>query len=1054
MIYFPTPNTRLAIPWIISLFLFLTSGLFSQEYRFEHLTISDGLSENSVISIYQDNRGFLWFGTIGGLNRYDGYTFKVFKNDPKDSLSIGGNYIVVVKEDNEGTLWVGTYQGGLNRFVRETETFVRYGNVEGQLQGLADNSAISLLHDSQDRFWVGTVKGGLNLLNRETGTAVTFKMNRKDSTSIGGNIVNCLAEDKSGTIWVGSSHHYPSGNVHTLNRLNSLDQLAPDSINAQFTRYLHDPEDDQSLNNSSLSTILLDPLDENSLWIGTRHAGIGKFNIDDGTFLRYLHNPQVNSSLSNNKVYNMFFDRSNRLWIGTFGGGLNLMHNDDQSFFTYRHQKENPASINDDKVISITQDNSGNLWLGTHKAGINKLNFQSNQFRHFGPGAEATVELNSSFASAIYEDSNEDIWIGTQKGLNKYTIDTPHTQYWEHDPADPSTLTHNWVYAIEEDNRGNFWVGTYGGGLNLMDKKTGRFKKFVHDKNNPNSLRDNDVLSLKSQGDFLWIGTRGGGLSRLDLNTLMFKNYSQDSKDLTKISDNIVRDILIDKDGIFWLATSGGLNRFDSATERFTQFKHDEQHPESINNDLVITLLEYSNDEIWVGTINGLDRFNKERQTFERINGLPNNVIHTIVKDKSGSIWLSTNGGICQFIPETRSFKNYTVDDGLSTNEFNQNVALLSSKGEVFFGGPQGLVSFFPDSLKDNHFKPPVVLTNFLLFNQPVELSTMEKPTPLTKAISEVQDITLSWEDKVFSFEFAGLDFTNPKKNDYAYMMEGFDDNWIPAEKRRFATYTNLDPGEYLFRVKASNNTRNWNEQGKSLKITIQPPYWETWWFRLLVVLTAVVIPLLIYRNHVMNLLALERLRVRIASDLHDDIGGTLNAIVMQSELLKSGLQADKIPERVDKIGIMGREATRMLSDVVWSIDSRNDSLGDLVDHIKDFVDLMFSKQNIELSYKIEGLNLQKSVDINLRQNLYLISKEAISNIAKYAEADKVDISLINTSESFTMCISDNGKGDSDSTRRTGHGLRNMELRAERLNGTVTFQNDSGFVVLYKGPAV
>jgi len=1039
---------------ILPIFICLLTVVFAKDYRFEHLTIEDGLSENSVLSIYQDSRGFLWFGTIGGLNRYDGYNFKIFKNNANDSSSIGGNYIVVITEDNDNNLWIGTYQGGLNRFVRDNETFIRYGNGEKQRKGLSDNSAISIFHDSHDRFWVGTIKGGINLLNRETGAAHVFNYDPKSVYGISGTIINSITEDSNGNIWIGSSFNSPSGNIHSLNRLDSLNIFSQDSAYATFTRFYEHPQDQSNSINSSISTLLQDPTDKGILWAATRDAGIGKFDIASGRFSWLQHNPQVKTSISNNRVYNMFFDGNNRLWACTFGGGLNLLNRKNNTFQNFRNNPAVSSSISDDKVIFATEDLSGNIWIGTHKAGLNKLNPKANQFRHYGAATGESGQLSSSFISSIYESKDGHLWIGTQSGLNRFSPDQKSNQIWKHNPSVSSTLGNDWVYAIEEDNRGNFWIGSYGGGLNLMDRKTGRFTRFLNEPNNPNSLRDNDVISLKSSGDYLWIGTQGGGLNRLNLDDFSFKHYSYDPKALTQISNNTVRDIEIDNEGIIWLATTGGLNRFDPMTEEFEHFIHDPQNLSSISNDLVITLLEYSDTEIWVGTINGLNRFDKKTQTFRRQQNLPNEVIHTILKDKNDTIWITTNGGICKYLPESDSFRNYTTEDGLLANEFNQNVALLGKDGQLFAGGPMGLISFYPDSLKDNTNKPLVVLTNFLLFNEPVGVTTKETPSPLNKTISELDELILSWEDKVFSFEFAGLDYTRPEKNDYAYMMEGFDESWIPAGERKFATYTNLDPGTYTFRVKASNNHGIWNTEGSSLRLTIQPPYWETWWFRLLVLLGIILIPLLIYRNRVLNLLALERLRVRIASDLHDDIGGTLNAIVMQTEILKSGIDEEKIPEKLDRISDMGRDATRMLSDVVWSIDARNDSFGDLIDHIKDFADLTLGKKEIRIDYKISGIDLKKPLDINVRQNLYLISKEALSNIAKYANASIVQFDMINQQDSFTLRIRDNGTGLAENSRRSGHGLRNMDLRAERLNGKVSFNDSDGFTVLFTGPTL
>ena len=469
------------------------------------------------------------------------------------------------------------------------------------------------------------------------------------------------------------------------------------------------------------------------------------------------------------------------------------------------------------------------------------------------------------------------------------------------------------------------------------------------------------------------------------------------------------------------------------------------------------SIYEDAQGALWLGTVSGLNKLvlgegaAPQTPSFTRYtekDGLPNDFIYGILGDAEGNLWLSTNKGLSKFndrLPPGKKFRNYDVQDGLQNNEFNVGAYHRGHSGALYFGGVNGFNIFFEQRVKDNSHAPPVVLTAFRVFNEEVALDT---------AVAEIKTLALSHQQNFFSFDFAALDFTQPEKNRYAYKMEGFDRDWVQAETRRYASYTNLDPGQYVFRVKGANNDGVWNENGAAVKITIRPPFWKTWWFRLLAAAAAFGALSLLYRYRVSRLLEMERLRVRIASDLHDDIGSTLTKISLHSELIQHSADAGEIKESLRKIGAMSRELITTMSDIVWSIDARNDTMGDLVDRMREFAAGVLPAKAIAFSFDATALVLPQKLPVNVRQNVYLIFKEAVNNITKHAEASHVAIQLKSSNGTFSMTVSDDGKAWRDDENQTGQGLRNMRMRAERIGGRLEIYRDPGYTVSLTAPAL
>jgi len=834
--------------------------------RFNHITIEQGLSHNSVYSIFQDSKGFMWFGTLVGLNKYDGYKFTVYTHDPDNPASLSHNAVMAIYEDRSGVLWIGTHAGGLNRFDRDTEQFIHYQHDPADPHSLGHNRVLSIYEDRSGTLWICTEGGGLNRFDRDTEQFIRYQHDPNDPKSLSGNNVTSFYEDQSGELWIGT---HDGG----LNRF--------DRDTGQFIRYQHDPADLQSLSSNWVDSFYEDP--SGTLWVGNV-GGLDRFDRDTGRFIHYRHDPADPHSLSENKIARMYEDHSGNLWIGTPGQGLNRFDRDAGQFIRYQYDPNDPQSLNDNRIRSMYRDRSGVLWIGTKTGGLNTYDRVAEQFLHYRHNRDDPQSLSHDVIYAIHEDRLGDFWIGTQGGgLNKLDRDTGQFVHYQYDPDKPQSLSDNDIRAIYEDRSGVLWIGTHDGGLNRFNRKTEQFIHYQYDPDDPQSLGSKDVSAIgEDHIGYLWVG--GDGLDRFDRETQQFRHYRHDPDDPQSLSHNGVTCIYEDQFGVLWIGTSYGLNKFDSRsswgeTEQFHQYYHNPDDPQSLSGNHVRAIYEDGSGTLWVGTAEGLNKFDRANEIFTHYrekDGLPNDVIYGILEDDQGNLWLSTNQGISKFNSRTKTFKNYDVSDGLQGNEFNTNAYYKTRDGMMLFGGFNGFNAFYPERITDNPYIPPVVLTNFYLFNKlirPGGDSLLQKP------ISETETLTLSYKDFIVSFEFAALSYVAPEKNQYAYIMEGFEKEWNYTDStRRFVTYTNLDPGRYVFRVKAANNDGVWNEAGNSIIITITPPFWETWWFRGLMLVCLVGIVFAAHRMRVRTLESrkrqLERQVTERTQELQQEIVG------------------------------------------------------------------------------------------------------------------------------------------------------------------------------------
>jgi len=786
----------------------------AQPMRFDRLSLEDGLSQATVNQIFQDSRGYLWFATEDGLNRYDGQSMTVFKHDRSDPFSIADDYVWALDEDADGNLWIATDGGGVAIYDPAEDSFHRWGSEAGADNGAASDNIRTLRFDSAYRLWIGTRDAGISRVDPATGSVTHFAHDPSDPVSLADDRIFAIHRDSSGRIWIGTD--------------NGLDRY--DENSNGFVHYLHDADNAASLGSSRVRTIHEDR--DGALWVGTRDAGLSVLDPSTGSFDRFRHDPADAASLSHDRVRSILEDDSGRLWIGS-NAGLDLLDRSTGGFAHYGNDPADPTSLSHDDVMSIFQDRGGVLWIGTQSGGVNKWNPLSWQFGHRTALASDPEGLASPTVTSFTEDREGDLWVGTfGGGLHRMDRATGKMTHFRHDANDAKTLSSDRVMALATDVSGDLWIGTLNGGLNRYDAASGKFTIYRPDPDAPDSLAANGIMSLlRDRAGALWIGTFGGGLDRFDPTTGTFTHFKSDEQNPTSLSGNRVTCLAEAPDGRLWVGTdAAGLNLLDPRSGETIRFANDPRDPSSLSANTVYSLYVDNDGSLWVGTRGGgLDHLSSIPaplapavfENYAEKHGLASDAVYGIRPDDDGNLWLSTNNGLSRFDPNNGTFKNYNASHGLQSNEFNFGASFRASDGEFFFGGVNGFNAFRPERLQHNEHVPPVVLTALMKLNRPIESAG---------PANRLDAIDLGFRDDVVTFEFAALDFTAPERNRYAYMLEGFDRDWIDLGNINRVTYTNLDGGEYVFRVKAANNDGVWNEQGLALPLAVDPPPWKTGW--------------------------------------------------------------------------------------------------------------------------------------------------------------------------------------------------------------------------------
>ncbi len=1013
---------------LVSLIIIIFSSLVFGQYnqiRFDHISIEQGLSQSSVLSIAQDNLGFMWFATQDGLNRFDGYTFTVYSHDPLDSNSISDIGIQKLYVDNTGNLWVITLSGKLERYDYEHDLFFHYHINKTNTFDKPSERISSIVEDRTGQLWVCTGSGNIYHYNQIRDNFIYQQFSKSNNTLLSNSHAQCLYADKEGILWIGTWEGL----------------IEIDLSHGNIKKYQNIPGDEQSLGGNMVFSITEDA--ESNLWIATADGGVSVLNKTDDKFKVYRNNKTNPKSLSSDRVMNIFLDSYSNIWIGTIDKGLDLFQKNDNSFIHYRHVPSSNWSISNGAVMSIYEDRSGTLWFGTLSGGINRFDRKSQNFLHISHNASYAGSISNNIVLSICEDHTGALWVGTDGGgLN---IRKPGTEFFEHYFQNPSGVGSNSITAIFEDRYGKIWIGTDPGvntavgGVFTYDRNSNSFipfKDFI--------LNGGGITAFyeDSFGDF-WLGSSVDGIRRIISGSDNIKKYKHDKNNPGSLSGNSVFAIHEDSYGDLWIGTIGkGVNRFNRKNESFETFINNSKDSSSISNNSVWCFGEDINGNLWMGTWGGgLNRFNKEDETFKTFtikDGLPSNVIYSIIPDDDDNFWLSTGHGLAKFNTLNFSCKTYDKSNGLQNIEFNQGAYCQGKDGLYYFGGTNGITTFYPENIKENQFIPPIVLTNFHVF---------DKPLHLEKSINSIDEITLSYDQNFFSFEFAALDYTAPDKNQYAYKLDGVDEDWVYTGSRRFANYTDVAPGEYTFRVIGSNNDGVWNNKEAAVTIIVTPPFWQTWWFRILVIFSLGGLLYSFYRYRLNKLLEVERTRVRIARDLHDEVSATITGIVYFSNAIANEIGKSITPMLKKLLNLINESATEVqesMSDIIWSINPENDKWETILPKLRRYSSDLCESKDIKYSIQISNFISNKELSMERRRNFWLIFKEMVTNAVKHSNCSDLKITITNHNDLLSLIIEDNGTGFEPDRPTDRNGVKNIYSRSTTLKGNVKLTTKKG----------
>lgn len=1028
---------------IIPILFVLINTIFPQiTFQFDHLDISDGLSQNDVTGITQDTTGFIWFATKFGLNRYDDYNIKVYKSAPGKENSISDNFIneiftdsfgkiwigtnsgglncldassgkiqvfdqnttgiklaqniTAVTEDNYQNLWVGTFSSGLFKIDPERKSSYKY-IIHGDVKSGSVTDNISILFvDSKNRIWIGSRGNGLVCFDEKTGGVKSFQ---SQNSSLSNNFITAIAEDKSGNIWIGTS--------------NGLNKLEKDERN--FIKYFSYRYNRNSIPSDIINTLLVDSNGE--LLIGT--SG-GLAVLKSGKINRVSENYLDPATISSSNIMSLFEDSAGIIWIGTKSGGVNKYNRFNSNFTSIvRTTAENSLSSNN--IRSVITDKFGNVWIGTYATGLNFYNTKENNYYQFGLTGKESPLYNLKI-TAIVIDSNYDFWIGTDsRGLFKASFGLNQgkgfpkllsLKNYRHNSQDSTSLTFDYIKNIYLDSNDNLWIGTEYG-LNFYNPGSDSFRRFITNPDRNNSLSDNRIQSrcilLDDQG-YLWVGTWNG------LNRMKFFNRND-------------------------IYNSGFENK---------RFFYDETDSTSVTDNRIISLIEDNNKTIWVGTYSG--GINKiinnpvsgkiEFEYYLTEKDRPNSIIYSIEKDNKNMLWLGTSDGLYRFNIEKKVFRLFDISDGLQSNKYNWGASYYSNNGKMYFGGFRGINVFNPDSVINDTFIPPVVITKF---------QVLDKEIFNDSELNKLKTVKLNYSDNSFSIEFSSLDYSAPLKNEYAYYLEGFEDNWIYSGKRRYVSYSNLEGGNYYFRVKATNNDGVWNETGTELKIVVVPPFWHTWSFRITVfLLLSLTVIFLVrlklnagtkkniqLRTDIENQKQIEaylkdakakadesgRLKFEFLAQMSHEIRTPINSILSYASLLKEELVNELPGDLKDGFDIIDNSGQRLIKtiDFILNVSQMQTgtyeskftefSLQEIISQIITELKQKSKDKGIELSFQDYSENYLVVAD---RYTVSQMMLNLIDNAIKYTEKGSVNILMKAEDDKIIVEIKDTGVGMSE----------------------------------------
>jgi ligand-binding sensor domain-containing protein/signal transduction histidine kinase len=999
--------------------------------RFTRLSTDEGLSQTRVIQIVQDDQGFMWFGSQYGLNRYDGYKFKVFKHEPGNPNSLSGVFISSLFKDRSGSLWIGCDEF-LDKFDPLTETFTHYRIDTKDAQG----ETVPVTHIIQDHggmLWLSTLRG-LFRFDPSTGQTIRHRHDPNNPFSLSSDEIKVTGEDKMGTFWVGTSE--------------GLDAFDRDTGKVTLHVPLHE-RGEMSFYEDRLGVFWI---------VHVTGDGLAVFDRKTNTLTHYSFNGGPLSDALPTGVMAMLEDRDGTLWFATLGNGLLKFDRQGRKFIRYRHDPTNPDSLGQDDVAALFQDRDGNIWAGLHMMAPDRFSTRPPLFEKFKHEPGNPNSLSGTMVNGIYEDRQGILWIGSIDALHR--VDRNTGQYTFYRTARPGVSPR--PTSIIEDRTGVLWVGSDAHGLTRFDPKTGLFKTFRHNPADPFSVSSDrvDRLLIDHAGT-LW-ATTFDGLNRFDPATSRFTVYKPDNRSSAQIDI----DVKEDRQGALWIGThSTGLERFDPATGRFTAiYKHNANDPTSLSNNRVNSVQFDHSGTMWVGTQNGLDKFDPKTGRFKSYyeqDGLSGNVVSCILEDERGNLWMSTNNGLSVFDPSKQIFKNYSAADGLPGADLTGwGACFKSSSGEMFFGGFSGGIAFHPDKVVDSPYVPPVVLTDFRLFDRPV---TVGADSPLSKSIGYTNALSLSHDKNVFSLEFSALSYFNPATNRYRYKLDGLDRQWHEVgSNQRLVTYTTLPTGTYTFRVQGATSRGAWSEPGLELAVEVLPPWWNTWWFRASCVAAFLALLWALYRYRLhqiaqeFDVRLEERVneRTRIARELHDTLLQSFHGSLFRFQAARNMLprRPEEAIQALDGALSTAEEAITEGRGAIHDLRSEPSAHSDLEHLLTAMGQELEGSQDANhdsASFSVTVEGKREALSPILQDEVYRIARELLGNAFQHAQARQIEAEIRYDHAQLRLRIRDDGKGMDPKILqeggRAGHwGLPGMRERAKRIGARLDIWSETG----------
>ena len=958
-------------------------GFFSciaQNLSFDHLKIEDGLSNNSVLSLEQDDFGFIWIGTANGLNRYDGKRFKVYKTNAKDSSSISNNNILSLATDNKGNLWVGT-TSGLNKYNPQTDQFQRIG-----IDGIN-----SIYFSSSGAVWVGAVDGLYAFLNPKSDKLLSFSREQ----GLAGDEIRAIYEDHLHNLWVGTDK--------------GLSMIEMQGNQFRVVNFDQQLADGNSLKSNYITSIAED--DDHNLWIGTQNSGLYLYVVKEDRFFHYEQGRDPADGLVNNKIRKILKDRiTGMLWVGT-QEGISIINPRSRKFQTYRHVPDNKESLSQNSVYSILQDANGSIWIGTYFGGLNTAYTYQTPFEILQDG-EGNSSINNNVVSGILEDEKKNLWIGTEGGGANYFDRTKRIfKAYKNDPANSKSIASNLVKCIYRDKDGNTWIGTHGGGLNLFEPSTGSFKHYLYNENDPLRLLTSYNALFEDRLGRFWVGSSRGIMLFKRNGTSLEKWPEQES--LQGLKSLYAQIIFEDSKNRIWIGTRPGLYVL---TGNLLEQKS--------LNELINCITEDLDHNIWIGTMDGglycYNNSNGQLKHYTKKDGLPDNSIFGILQDDKNVLWLSTNNGIVKFDPQKNIFQTYTTSDGLAGNEFNLNSYFKDSNGKFYFGGFNGITSFYPSEISFNEFKSPVVLTGLKLINK--EIKVNDKSHLLKKDINLTDKIVLNHNQNIFTVEYALLNYVKSEKNKYAYKLSGFDDNWIETPMASI-TYTDLSSGTYQLMIKGANNDGVWSDV-RQLTIKILPPFWLTWWAYCIYAASVFFIIFFVTRFIYLRALLrkeseLHQVKLDFFTNISHEIRTHLTLIMAPVEKMLENSKGDEFfSQQLNNINSNARRLLKLVSELM---DFRKAETNNLLLHVSQqniipfLQDIYEGFRELSLSKNITASFIHNTDEVMLyfdKEQLEKVFFNLLSNAFKFTpEGGRIILNVEEDDKYVKISISDNGQG-------------------------------------------